>query len=315
MTAGAAPNERPSRSNGGRRYRAFGLVFTCPFACPELTPGEGTPDVVIRFGEVPHTLGAARRRGVRFEANPEEFLLVVDDVARYLVRGGAEVVIDPAGAASEDSLRLFLLGSVMGALLQQRGVLPLHASAVDVDGGCVAFLGPSGTGKSTVAAALVNEGYRLVADDICAVTSVPGAAPVVHPGYPQIKIWGDMARTLHLPVETFPRIQPDKGRYALRAPEAFDPGALPLSRIYVLAPANSDMLRIEEVSGATKLALLRTHTFRDRFIDGLASREPQFRVSADIAMHVPMGVVTRPAYPVRLSEMIRILERHWARGA
>ena len=63
-------------------------------------------------------------------------------------------------------VRLFLLGSVWGALALQRGLLPLHASAVGRGRTVHAFTGPPGAGKSTLAAALAARGYPLFTDDM-----------------------------------------------------------------------------------------------------------------------------------------------------
>ena len=51
------------------------------------------------------------------------------------------------------AVRLYLLGTCMGALLFQRKLLPLHGSAVVINGKAYAFVGDSGAGKSTLAAA------------------------------------------------------------------------------------------------------------------------------------------------------------------
>jgi hypothetical protein len=70
------------------------------------------------------------------------------------VSHGRSIVVD-ADNADDRTAALWVLGPAMGVLLQQRGVLVLHASAVTMDGGVVAFLGHSGWGKSTMAAAMV----------------------------------------------------------------------------------------------------------------------------------------------------------------
>jgi hypothetical protein len=50
-----------------------------------------------------------------------------------------------------------------------RGELCLHASAVEVDGRCVAFAGSSGRGKTTLAALACAAGYPLFGDDLLRV--------------------------------------------------------------------------------------------------------------------------------------------------
>ena len=45
--------------------------------------------------------------------------------------GWAEIIVERHDAASDRNVRLFLLGSAFGALFHQRGLLPLHANAID----------------------------------------------------------------------------------------------------------------------------------------------------------------------------------------
>src|SRR5690606_97236 len=100
-------------------------------------------------------------------------LLQVDGVARYLVSGGRRITIDRDPAVEDDDVRLFLLGSVFGAMLHQRGDLVLHGSAIEWEGAAVVFMGFSGVGKSTTASAFRQRGHAVLTDDLCVVR--PGA--------------------------------------------------------------------------------------------------------------------------------------------
>src|SRR5207244_417714 len=85
-----------------------------------------------------------------------------------LVTGGNLVDFEAAPEA-DDAARLVLLGSCTGALLYQRGLIPLHANAVVTPrGGAVLIAGRIGAGKSTTTLSLLRMGHRLLADDISA---------------------------------------------------------------------------------------------------------------------------------------------------
>ena len=73
-------------------------------------------------------------------------------MARFLVNDGNEIVIDRDRSAGDIDISLFTINTPIGALLYQRGFLPMHASAIEVNGGCVIFTGVSGVGKSTILA-------------------------------------------------------------------------------------------------------------------------------------------------------------------
>ncbi|MFD1957532.1 hypothetical protein ACFSL6_26025 [Paenibacillus thailandensis] len=114
----------------------------------------------------------------------------VPETALYRIAGGSRVEVTPWPGAEEARIRLYLLGSCMGALLMQRGILPLHGSAVVIEGKAYAIVGQSGAGKSTLAAAFASAGYPLVTDDVIAVSvSHAQEASKVYPSYPQQKLW------------------------------------------------------------------------------------------------------------------------------
>jgi len=104
-------------------------------------------------------------------------------VVRVSVRSGTTILFQPLGQ-DQARLRLFLLGSAMGALLAQRGKLVLHAGCVAMGERALAVAGNSGAGKSTTTAALVQRGCTLLSDDLVAVSQGR-----VCSGYPFLRLW------------------------------------------------------------------------------------------------------------------------------
>jgi hypothetical protein len=133
------------------RYAVFGLSIASPFPLPELieAPAVGAADVEIALGE-PAAASEEGREG--FFSTASGGLLDVNKVARYRIDDGRRITVEPYPTGSERHIRLYLLGSALGALLHQRRLLPLHANAMDFGGRAVAFMGASGAGKSTMAA-------------------------------------------------------------------------------------------------------------------------------------------------------------------
>jgi ABC-type multidrug transport system fused ATPase/permease subunit len=163
-------------------YTAYGLHIASELILPELMPGPvGQPDVYIRFGHVPTSLASPHSIGDYFQASPGTFLLKVPDTAHYLVVKGREIWINQVNRCGDDEVRLFLLGSAFGALLHQRHILAMHASAIQTARGAVLFVGPSGNGKSTLVAAFLHRGYRMLADDVTGVIVDAASGPVALP--------------------------------------------------------------------------------------------------------------------------------------
>lgn len=98
-------------------------------------------------------------------------------------RGFARIRIHRDPAADEGLLPVLISGALLAVHLMLRHELVLHASAVQVDGRAVAFVGRSGMGKSTLATALCGRGRALVSDDLLRVDG-----DVVYPGATQTRL-------------------------------------------------------------------------------------------------------------------------------
>jgi hypothetical protein len=93
----------------------------------------------------------------------------------YLVTpDGAHIAAAPPAVAAWRWERL-VLAQVLPLAAALVGMEILHASAVEMAGQAVAFLGGSGVGKTTLAARIVARGARLLTDDVLAVDMTDGA--------------------------------------------------------------------------------------------------------------------------------------------
>jgi hypothetical protein len=91
------------------------------------------------------------------------------------------ITVHRAPEADPGLIPIFVEGNILAHALAADGLLALHASAVEVDGRALAIIGPSGMGKSTLAALLCAADAGLVSDDVLRVDSGdPG--PVCFPG-------------------------------------------------------------------------------------------------------------------------------------
>ena len=79
---------------------------------------------------------------------------------------GRQISGRPLPGATPEAFHTYLLGQVLSHTLIKLGFEPLHATVVAVDGQAVGFLGDTGRGKSTLAAAFLSAGARLLTDDL-----------------------------------------------------------------------------------------------------------------------------------------------------
>ncbi|MGB5684616.1 MAG: hypothetical protein WBM35_02300 [Candidatus Electrothrix sp.] len=298
-------------------YTAYGLKICSGIPCPQLitlnNDSDFTPDIHIRYGKIPKSLQNPIAKGVLYQARPDEFLLQLDEIGGFWVRNGKEIIISPAPDATDDEVNLFLFGSAFGALLHQRGFLVLHASAIASNKGAVLFIGPSGNGKSTTAAAFHQCGYRVLSDDICALTLDEKGLPLVIPSFPQIKIWADAAKKMKYETTSLRRVRPQLEKYALPVNESFCSAPLPLSAVYYLGTNNKAELKIEPIEDSAKFKVLLSNTYRARFMDGLEMRDSHFKLAIVTANTARIQRVTRPSGAFQLDELISLIKEDLAR--
>ncbi len=109
------------------------------------------------------------------------------------VRPNARQVDIYAETGTDDSLlALILAGQVSVFVLHQLGYPTLHASAVATPDGAVAFLGPKGQGKSTMAAAFLRRGAELLTDDVLPLHAREDGIYAT-PSLPIMKLWLEAA--------------------------------------------------------------------------------------------------------------------------
>ncbi|HER63305.1 MAG TPA: hypothetical protein ENO11_04945, partial [Desulfobacteraceae bacterium] len=247
---------------GSFRYKVYGLVIDSEISLPELIMEKNkAPDVFIKLGMVPDQLEKPLGSGVLYEAGEDDFIFRLDNVARYRVREGRFITIQANKNAAPEEVRLFLLGSVMGALLHQRGMLALHGSAVVKNNRATIITGVSSAGKSSLAAGLYEKGYAILSDDITVINTGDASIPAVSPGIPHLKLWKDVLIYMN-EGKSLERIRPRMEKYKKPVKQIGPDTNTKLCRIIVLATKNTPGFTMEEIRGAKKFSLLRSHTYR-----------------------------------------------------
>jgi hypothetical protein len=296
-----------------RTYRVFGLIVRCEFELPELFPIEPRPDadVTIRLGPVEAPSGEAG-----LYSSERALVLVVPDIAYYRIEGGRTITVQPASGVPERNVRLYLLGSAIGAMLHQRGLLPFHASAVEIEGSAVAFMGPSGAGKSTLAAWFHDHGHRVIADDVCVVrVNGDGRAHVV-PGMPRLRLWQDVLEASGRQANDYERSYAGDESWnkfdvpLVHAGEA--PGEVELKALYVLA--RSDEFRIRPLDGIEAAEAIFANTYRGTYLSAVRGEQVHWLASTGLVRGTPVYLFERPSDLSRMSDGLTLVLAH-ARAA
>lgn len=179
---------------------AFGITLRGEFVAPGLPPTDSPvrlPPTVVEVAERrqieaawPHS-GSERvleesfggsRLARTIDRHPEAgHRLYARHFGLALVSAdGRRVLCAPPGAAHWRWQR-FLIGRILPWAALERGLEVLHASAVAFGDAVVAFIAPTGGGKTSLAMRLVLDGASFLTDDVLAVERADGGI-VAHPG-------------------------------------------------------------------------------------------------------------------------------------
>jgi len=274
-------------------YAIFGLTVRSAIPLPlPAASAEAATDVTIVYGSVEEREGAP----LGYSQADGATLLRVEKVGRFLIRDGAEILVDPEPQATERNVRLFLLGSAFGALLHQRGLMPLHANAVVEDGCAFAFCGHSGAGKSTMAAWFHDRGYPILADDVCVLGFDADGKAIALPGVPRLRLWREALEEFGRTADDYQRSFEDLDKYDVpiaTAAEAADP--VPLAAIYLLARADDGAAegRIERLTGVAAVDALVSNTYRGLYLETIGGTGPHLATCVRLARSVPVFRATR----------------------
>lgn len=278
-------------------YQLFGWRVQSALPLPELLPWRGdarAPDLIVEMGAVPPPGQDLPSFSPAIQIGSTGVRVAIPAVATYWVEAGQRVVIEPILPEDAPDIRVFLLGTVLAILCFQRGLLPLHASAVDIGGRVLLLSGISGAGKSTLAAAFSARGYRLLSDDLCALEVHEGQPLRILPAFPRVKLWRDSAEQLQVAFAGLERSREELEKYHVPLAEAlFQPNALPPAHIVLLrtesAPEEHPPRRLVGVEA------LRRHDLVHRWRLGMALGYQAliFKAMARLIAAVPVVEVAR----------------------
>ncbi|MDD5058030.1 MAG: hypothetical protein PHQ60_09160 [Sideroxydans sp.] len=271
-------------------------------------PSDDAADVSIRFEHIPTScFPDGLHKGANLLGSGK-VLLNIEEVAKYLIIDGKEVLIDPYPDVRAEYVRLFLLGSALGILLLQRGMLPLHGCGIVHNGKAILFLGDSGIGKSTLAEAFRRKGYKLITDDVSALCFADKSSVNVFPAYPKINLMEETAKNFDIKTEGLSEAHNKKKKFAVPVGESFCSDPNPLARIYILHRTLGSAIHLEQPAKIAAIPFLARNTYRRQIIKKMGHQQRHIEQCANLAKNYPVRLLTRPDDLSRLAELADYLE-------
>ena len=297
--AGGVSNTASIPSSGSRirhRFQVAGFAIDSDidfsYLLEHRSADDGPADVVVSLGKPPDDRGLAIR-GPRFALAALE---------------GREIIVAIAGANPEAIARI-VLTTGLSAIAYQRGLLPLHASAVAVGDMCVAFGGESEAGKSTLAAALARAGNPALADDLVVVHPGADGGQWVWPGERPKLDRKSVALVGGVELVTPFSAWDDKAIVSPGAAASYAPRRL--ACVYLLGWGRSAVRRL---APSEALPLLRPCLRSAHWLEpgGAAAQVRQNWL--DLVARTPVVRVTRPRGPAAAAKLVETLIAGWRTG-
>jgi hypothetical protein len=291
--------------------KAFGLSIMSEIPLPELPQLENSLDsidIVIKVEDL-------SKKWLEISGMPYDFvfsenlvMFQIPNIATFLIQDGKMITVSLLKEADDNLIRLFILGTCMGAILMQRKILPLHGSAIAINGKAYAIVGDSGVGKSTLASAFLKEGYKLLSDDVIAVSFQHNQKiPFVTPSYPQQKLWEDSLKSFGMVSRNFQSIYGRENKYSIPVPSKYFTQPLPLAGIIELVKTENGDINIRPIEKLQRFHTLYYHTYRNFFIQKLGLMDWHFCVSANIIKNIDLYQLHRPTSRFSASQLVSII--------
>lgn len=274
------------------KYKAFGFVVEsyCPIL--QLQPADiaAEADIQIKEAKLPELASLPAYRE-RVTDNIIEFNFPVAGFFR--ISNGNLIEADLNDACTHEMASLYFMGSCMGAILHERQLLPLHGSCVTNGKQSVLISGDSGAGKSTLASEFINNGWKLVTDDVSLIRDFDKEQPLVQSSYPSQKMWKDTMDRYKVQILDIHSLytRGEREKFGVSAAAYFYEGTAPLSLFVQLFAHDEDQL-IQPIEGIEVLDRIVKNTYRAHFITD-KNRNAYFQKCVALSQHLPIAMVVR----------------------
>ena len=180
------------------------------------------------------------------------YLLRFPDLADFEVsQDGNRVRSSPAPDIDDVTLEHLYINQVVPLALSRQGRPAFHASVVTVPGGCIAFLGKTNSGKSTLAASFALSGSAFLTDDSLVLEESDDAVLAL-PSHASVRLWDDSLEALSGEQARSHISYSGKARLLAGDELEYTDEARPLLAAYRLEDEDQDEVVIKPLSGADR---------------------------------------------------------------
>ncbi len=292
-------------------YSAYGLGIRCAIPLPDLMESDAPADVVMRFGQAKPIDPIPENAELSFQFSENKAFFFYRGLGSGEAIAGREIIGTPEEGLHEGLMSFLAQGPGLSVLLHQRSYLTLHASCVKIGNTAAVFMGDSGSGKSTIAAALHVRGNGVVSDDVTVINS-SAREPEAYPGYPGLHLLPDGANHFRDHLGNPEKKDADDPKFKFPVHIGFPRIPMPISRIYLLSDGPD--FQISSVSRPRAVYELVKHSYWIRLMQDFRPSS-YFLQCAELCSRIPVVTLRRPRIVSALGEIAESVEKDFLDSA
>ena len=294
--------------NSKNIYSVFGInILSENLKLPELNKSKGTKydvEIIKLNTPIDNNIKKFPYKYKNLFIRNNQLNLHIKGIADFQVCDGEKIYWhDLQKEFIPSQVRAYILGSAIGAILIQRGNTVIHANALTKDSKTIICAGNGGDGKSTLAYSLMRQGWKLLSDDLVALSD----DFCVLPGIPRIKLWDDAISYYGIEKNTLKRVREDMNKYQLTGDCVNSVYTkCKINAIYVLDKNKDTNVKSEISSQKEKFLRVHNHIYRPLYVNGLHKGANYFKKLTKLIKQIPVYKLSLPRTLSKMDKWLSI---------
>lgn len=152
-------------------YSYHGLVIESEYYLPELITCQDPSAIEAQIRKVSEIeIFCPIVPGQRFyEISPSQHFFQVEGIAKYMISGGREIIIEEYNGVREEEIRAYLVSHVWNILINQLGKILFHGCSLHIGPKVIFITGRSLYPRSILGQELEDKGFMLLSDSFSCI--------------------------------------------------------------------------------------------------------------------------------------------------
>ncbi len=293
------------------RYKTYGEIIESEFELKLLVPAtesdtshdiitiseRDVEDEVLRFLKEHNALQKQYEIGLKKSA-------FKNIGGYYLIQNGKEILIKLNEGYTYETISAWILGFCLSMALLQKETLTIHCSAIATENGAILISGTPGAGKSSLANKLIENGFKLMADDVAGV-HFDNADCMIYPAFPFQKLCSNEIEKKGLCKTNLIYINEDKDKYLVPVNDIFEYNPRKLQAFFYIIKAPVEELTMSKLSGFDCFISIKDNLFLHKLPGAWEKTPGVINLCMKLASYCPIYLIVRPENKDTIEEICK----------